>query len=662
MKVMFMQTCLIVVLMIIGNNFILGQNLMKDKSHVTNKMQLQSDTEEFETLNTFLLETQSNAKQSYDLYLKRIIKIRRKKEIIIRKVFEIVPILGEILALANVEKINLIVNKFFITRETDLLKKYIIMWDTNPIYDEHSSKVLLNLLLCNNKFNKLRCILNLLMEGLCQGDDRSIKIFKEIVMTVIIDTLLKTKFYYFNDLQAKFNLIRMLNKGFQFKPVTKIQFLEKMFISDKLKELLTYMILKLKSKEDIEIEMDFILHQPAPLIANNTNLFQFNPREVGDLTAAKPETQEEKIVNMQKELDKNLSSSNQKSNIKPISRVDANDILENLKLISDSKDFKFKEKLYLDNYENENLNDYSELSFLEEASLQISTPLKVKLSEIKEEIKNEYNEMLFNLTFYEMRKLEEPMPNYQVGISKRTIYPKYIKHIQNLIRLNFLLDQFPPTTPRGSINVASPEAVKIDIKAKISKEVAPGVTVSMQFKEKNNEKSKNKNDNSKKDNMKEQFRFKSSSLLKSRLKSRKFSTTTIATMCTREDDFAERSFELLMNQRKDNNNYNEESQQTQESPSENNQNYNYNESTSPPSNNENMKPRDPKNPNNYNAPDNNEIKEQIINQNDNIKDLLDQKSKEGETKVLFPKEIHTNYKVTKRGKKTIEINTNSKIF
>ena len=205
--------------------------------------------DEFDGLVNFLeTNSESKVKQSYDLYLNRIMKMRRKKEIIIRKVYEISPIVGELLALSNVEKIDLIINRFFIMRERDLLKKHIIMWDADSNYLDHSSKVLLNILLCNNKFNRLRCILNLLMEGLCSGDDRSIRIFKEIVVTVIIDTLLKTNFAFFNDLKAKFNLVRIFNKPLRFKPIIKLKFIEKMKISDKLKEIMTFMIMRLKNE------------------------------------------------------------------------------------------------------------------------------------------------------------------------------------------------------------------------------------------------------------------------------------------------------------------------------------------------------------------------------------------------------------------------------
>ena len=202
-----------------------------------NDKKLITDSDEFEEINSFL---QIHSEQSQDLYLLRLSKLRKKKEIIIKKIYSIIPFVGEILGLCSIEKIDLIVNKFFLEKETDLFIKYITMWDVNSNFIKHSAKVMLNIILCNNKFNRLRCILNLLMEGLCQGDDRSIRIFKEIVITVIIDTLIKTKFYYYNDIQAKYNLISLFNKGFIFKPITKIHFINKLMISDKLKELITF--------------------------------------------------------------------------------------------------------------------------------------------------------------------------------------------------------------------------------------------------------------------------------------------------------------------------------------------------------------------------------------------------------------------------------------
>jgi hypothetical protein len=82
------------------------------------------------------------------------------------------------------------------------------------------------------------------MEGLCFGDDRSIKIFKEIVVTLIMDVIIKTKFYYFNDLMAKNNLVKVFNKPFCFKVITKLKFVNSMMLSDEFKEKLTFIIMK----------------------------------------------------------------------------------------------------------------------------------------------------------------------------------------------------------------------------------------------------------------------------------------------------------------------------------------------------------------------------------------------------------------------------------
>ena len=123
---------------------------------------------------------------------------------------------------------------------------------------------------------------------------------------------------------------------------------------------------------------------------------------------------------------------------------------------------------------------------------QLKTELKqilhrfVSLNKIP---KNEYNQMLYNMTYMPMPELEEYIPHYQVGISKRTIYPKYKKHLENVLKLNELLDQFPIYLPRGAIDVSSPQVKNIPIPVKpivISKKVN-GINISMQFREKEKE-------------------------------------------------------------------------------------------------------------------------------------------------------------------------------
>ena len=143
------------------------------------------------------------------------------------------------------EKIKEITDYEFLKKEAELLKRYLIMWDPNCQFVDHAAKILLNIILCNNEQNKLRTYLNLLMEGLCLGDDRSIKIFKEIVVTLIMDTIIKTRFYYFNDLMAKNNLVKVFNKKFCFKVITKLKFVEAMLLDSDFKEMLTFIIMKL---------------------------------------------------------------------------------------------------------------------------------------------------------------------------------------------------------------------------------------------------------------------------------------------------------------------------------------------------------------------------------------------------------------------------------
>lgn len=623
--------------------------------------------DEFNMINSFL-QTSLKTKQSYDLFIKRVSKMRRKKEIIIRKTYEVTPFIGEILALTNVEKINLIVNKFFILREIDLMRKYIIMWDANSNYLSQSAKVMLNLLLCNNKFNRLRCILNILMEGLCVGDNISLQIFKELVVTVIIDTLLKTRFYYFNDLQAKFNLINILNQPFKFKSITKIKFIEKMNLSDKLKELLSFIVMRLKTNEDVDVEMNLSLHHTPPVLANNTLLYNFHPSFENKMKNMSPEERQnsleqelQKDSSIQKEIStSNISDGNTASLFrKTLSRTEAKQILDNLKTStnSDKNDplidsFSFKEKLLFEN-EKTNSYEYLENSILDPEHLDLKKEQKFKLSEIKEELKNDYTMFLFNQTSSLMHSLEEIEPFYQIGLLNRTIYPKYKKHIYNLIRLNELLDDFPPNMRRGSVDVSTPPlVVQKDTKTTLSREIAPGVEVSMQFKErdKKNYKPMAKDQNK----VQEKFRFKSQSKIKSQ------NLVKMGSSTTKEEEFADKSLELLTGDNynadkypaEGGNNYNkitDENANDFNADSSNIHGNNFNADTSFSNNITNG--------NNFNQNDH-DLKK-IINNPENSKDiksLINDKN----VKVMFPKEIHTTYQINKKGMKTVEINTDSK--
>jgi hypothetical protein len=582
-------------------------------SYLAQSKVAKSHNTEFDEIVSFLQKNpETSAATSDDLYNDRLNKIRRKKEIIIKKVYEISPIVGELLALANVEKIDLIVNPMFIVRERDLLKKHIIMWDADSNYLDHSSKVLLNLLICNNNFNRLRCILNLLMEGLCKGDTRSIKIFKEIVVTVIIDHIMKLNFYNFNDLKAKFNLIKIFNKPQHFKPVQKIQFIEGLNINDKLKEILTFIVMELKSQNEILILSDNKLHEIPALLSNNTNLFQFIPGTDNLMGKTSPEayqrTLEDEVVksiNKQTQGEEVIENDlpNLNSDKSKMSKEESKKALENIKSYASSTDMRFKEKILLENEHKEQTYKYSEFQMVDPSNLDMPQNKKIKLSQIKEELKNEFTDYLLNQTTSSMPIIEEVIPSYQVGLNSRSIFTKYRNHVETLIKLNWLLDQFPPETPNGIVDVTSPQSKTINVRTTVSKEVEPGVSVTMHFKEKENE---------------ENFRFKS-----------KIGSSSKLLSTIKNEDFAEQSIQQLM---------------TRQS---------FNKVDEPQiSNKEQTQPS-----NNLNDPS---ITQKIIDQSNSqeIKKMMSDKN----VKVLYPKEIETKYQITRKGTKTIETNKNSIYF
>jgi hypothetical protein len=337
-----------------------------------------------------------------------------------------------------------------------------------------------------------------------------------------------------------------------------------------------------------------------------------------------------------------------------INKEAAKRILENLKTYTEYNfnkgSFSFKEKLLLENEDKENSLSYSETDILDPSSLDFPKSQKIKLSEIKEEMKNEYAEFLYNQTTLLMPNLEEIEPFYQIGVDQRTIYPKYKKHIHNLIRLNEILDQFPLNTPKGSVDVSAPvKTVTKNIKTSITKEIAPGVKFTMQFKEKPNEVVKNITpppSQKKKIATQEKFRFKSRESMQ---------------FTCKDHDFADRSFQMLTgdnyNKNDHNNNHNENGNNYNKQEHNSNQNNNYN------------KPEDSNHSNNYNDntqkvnPNYNDddVKQHIINNAHNSNDIQSLMNNRN-IKVLFPEEIHTTYQVDKKGTKTIEINQNSNLY
>jgi hypothetical protein len=210
------------------------------------------------------------------LYVQRKMRIKKKKEIIINKVFNIVPLLGESLAVANLEALNNNINTPLISRESNLFKKYLLLYNSNIPFVEKASQVLVNLILCNTDKNKLKYLLNEMLEGLCFGDDKSIKIFMEIVRTVIIDSLIQQQYYFFADLHAKVNLVRTLNKPFCYKTITKIRFVESMLMLDAVKEKITYIIWNNDTNKKIEMKIQETEISIPITLNKNKRLFAYN--------------------------------------------------------------------------------------------------------------------------------------------------------------------------------------------------------------------------------------------------------------------------------------------------------------------------------------------------------------------------------------------------
>jgi hypothetical protein len=166
-----------------------------------------------------------------------------------------------------------------------------------------------------------------------------------------------------------------------------------------------------------------------------------------------------------------------------LTREGARRILENIKSYSSFSETRFKETLLLEHESKENSYSYSNVESINPDHLDLNNTQKLKLSSIKEALKNEYTELLLNQTSIRMPQLDEIVPSYQIGIQKRNIFPKYRKHLANLIKLNELLDEYPPHNIKSILDEPFSKKNFTQIKTKISKEVAPGVSVAMQFKQ-----------------------------------------------------------------------------------------------------------------------------------------------------------------------------------
>ena len=190
-------------------------------------------------------ENTSTVKQIDIVINKNNLEMMKKKEILINKIFDIHPLLGEILGICNIIALNTMKDDIFIKNEENILNKYILMWDSNSRFSRNASSVLLYLI--TKEDNLLRTDLNFLMEGLTFGDNRSIRVFKEIAITIIIESIINAKLNNYIDLNARAILLRIFNKPFEFKVILKVNFLSIMKISDDFKEKLTFLIMKYES-------------------------------------------------------------------------------------------------------------------------------------------------------------------------------------------------------------------------------------------------------------------------------------------------------------------------------------------------------------------------------------------------------------------------------
>jgi hypothetical protein len=329
---------------------------------------------------------------------------------IIKKIFTIFPIVGEILALTNIKRVELIINNTFVLKETNLLQKYITMWDVNESYSDASAKILFNIAVTNAK---LKFILNSLTNGITDLDERNVKIFKEIVVTVLIDAIVRTKFIFYQDLQAKENLMSIFNKPFEFKNVTKLQFLtNRINIDEKIKDEIITILMKYKTNDDV-------IHY-----YNESN---------------------EEITN---------------SNINNLNNH--NNTLSNFEALQIIQSFEFREKNEEEILNNNNNYIYTSAKLFEGENKLNDEQLLV-LAEVKDKI---LNSTMFGEN-YQFTNLEE-RGTYQFGIEGRNIYSKYLTHIDALLDLNNILEKFPIGTLKGSVNVAGDLKIKRNFRFKSS--------------------------------------------------------------------------------------------------------------------------------------------------------------------------------------------------
>ena len=406
------------------------------------------------------------------------------------------PITAEVIAIASIEKLPLITTPLFIEKEIKLMTTFLIMNNVPPLIAQQAGRVLLNLILCNNKVTHLRTFINIILDGY-KGkiDEESMTKINNLIQMSIIDTLLKTKFYYYNDIQAQIALIKMFNKEIHKKMFSNVEMLEFININCELvkpfKEMLIGMIMRLSDSDKgnvIDAFMEESIFNKEIKIVHNTipsAIIPQSPKILNQVIKEKNikqvENEQEHIKNLRNEIQKLVGSKKEKLNQPDTSivrKLTQEEAIETLNEIKKDIGFSFKQRQenYIVNQNNKN-NTYIDINrFIEQEDLPLNKTLRVKLNEIKNQLKNTYMDFLYNKTYSSLPLKEN------IGIDNRSIFTKYKSHIDTLLQVNELLKPFPlsPHTLHN-VNILEPKH-NFNIHTNITKNIN-GVNFTMQFKQ-----------------------------------------------------------------------------------------------------------------------------------------------------------------------------------
>ena len=406
------------------------------------------------------------------------------------------PITAEVIAIASIEKLPLITTPLFIEKEIKLMTTFLIMNNVPPLIAQQAGRVLLNLILCNNKVTHLRTFINIILDGY-KGkiDEESMTKINNLIQMSIIDTLLKTKFYYYNDIQAQIALIKMFNKEIHKNMSSNVEMLEFININCELvkpfKEMLIGMIMRLSDSDKgnvIDAFMEESIFNKEIKIVHNTipsAIIPQSPKILNQVIKEKNikqvENEQEHIKNLRNEIQKLVGSKKEKLNQPDTSivrKLTQEEAIETLNEIKKDIGFSFKQRQenYIVNQNNKN-NTYIDINrFIEQEDLPLNKTLRVKLNEIKNQLKNTYMDFLYNKTYSSLPLKEN------TGIDNRSIFTKYKSHIDTLLQVNELLKPFPlsPHTLHN-VNILEPKH-NFNIHTNITKNIN-GVNFTMQFKQ-----------------------------------------------------------------------------------------------------------------------------------------------------------------------------------